>query len=354
MDNQRLSLSLGDPVADYYNRISLGQPVPERPQQPVVEAAPQVESRRAVVEEKQPAALLPEEEHTQQMEDRMRRRAEAMAYINNQVISLPKDMRDITFRSMREYLDMKYPEMKSFNEQPAAKFIMSELPAMDKKDDMIRNIRGELEAASKVTDKKEKMARLRTIIPKLIQSTGTGGADALQPAEVILGAPESQTFFTWAAATNRDISSPATWLAFFNDPAVQGSQIFEADPDKYIKKAKGVYNTFVQTRNERIDRYREMSSERWLKTNTGLKAFSKFDDADTAAEAAAKQPVSPATATFDVKNGRIVRKEALPSQTQQSVPSAVQVPVPTQAPEPAQAPAKKIKFVLRDGKLVPE
>jgi hypothetical protein len=260
-------------------------------------------------------------------------------------------MRETAFKSMREYLDMKYPEIKPFNEQPAAKFIMSELPSMEKKDDMIRNIRGELEAASKVTDKKDKMARLRTIIPKLIQSTGTGGADALQPAEVILGAPESQTFFTWASATNRDIGSPATWIAFFNDPAVQASQIFEADPDKYINKAKGVYNTFVQTRNDRVDRYRDMSSEKWLKANTGLKSFSKFDDADPAAEAAAKQPVSQqARATFDVlENGQVVRRDVLPSQMQQNVPPALQVPVPTQAPV-----KKQIKFVLRNGQLVPE
>lgn len=289
MDNQRLSLSLGDPVADYYNRISLGQPVPERPRQPVVEAAPQVESRRAVVEEKQPAALLPEEEHTQKMEDRMRRRAEAMAYINNQVISLPKDMREITFKSMLAYMDERYPKINPFDETPAAKSIMSELPNMRAKDTMIQYAGKELAAASKMEDKKEKMARVRAIVPKLIQSIGTGGPDALQQAEIIFGAPEMQTFFTWAQGTNRSITDPRTLTAFFADPAIQSSQFFQGDPDKYIAKAKGVYNSFVETRNERLDQFRNMTSERWMKANTGFKKFDRFEDADSDAENSSKQ-----------------------------------------------------------------
>lgn len=346
MDERPLSLSLGNPVADYYARVSLGEPAATvEPKQQKQEAAP-VATRPVVNTE--PQQIFPEEQYNKELEDRNSKRAKAFAYISSQVLQLPKDQREIAFKSMKEYLDQKYPEIKPFNETIAVKSIMAELPAFEKKDDMILNIKGELEAASKISDRKDKMARLRTIIPKLIQSTGTGGADALQPAEVILGAPESQTFFTWAAANQRDISSPATWIAFFNDPAVQQSQIFEADPDKYIKKAKSVFNTFVDTRNERVNRYKEMTSGNWIKRNTGLKLFDKFLDADIDAEASAKQPAM-SRANFDVlENGRVVRKDVVPTQVSQP-PAVVQVPVP----QPT-APRKQIKFVLKDRQLVPE
>lgn len=301
-----------------------------------------------------PETVLPEEEYTKKYELHRRERAKAFARINDilsgpDYLGLPAHFIDTRRKAYEAMVDERYPEIKPFNETPPAKLIMQEVPALEKKDDMLQNIREELQAASKISDKKDKMARIMTIVPKLIQSSGTGGADALQPAEVILGAPESQTFFTWAAATGRDISSPATWISFFNDPKIQSSQLFQADPDSYLKKTKGVYNSLVNTRNTRVDRYREMTSDKWLKTNTGLKLFPKFEDADLPAETTAQQPASQQTqATFDVVNRRIVRKDVLPSQTS-TTPSAVQVPVP----QPT-APRKQIKFVLKDEKLVPE
>lgn len=326
----------------------------ERNEMPFLPSSSQSNSTPSMAAPAAPQSFSAEEEYTKKYELHRTKRAKAFAKINEllsspEYMGLPAHVIETRRKAYEAMIDERYPEIKPFNETPPAKLIMQEVPALEKKDDMLQNIREELQAASKISDKKDKMARIMTIVPKLIQSSGTGGSDALQPAEVILGAPESQTFFTWAAATGRDISSPATWISFFNDPKIQSSQLFQADPDSYLKKTKGVYNSLVNTRNTRVDRYREMTSDKWLKTNTGLKLFPKFEDADLPAETTAQQPVSQQTqATFDMVNGKVVRKDVLPSQTS-TTPSAVQVPVP----QPT-APRKRIKFVFKDGQLVSE
>lgn len=244
--------------------------------------------------------LYPEIETTKQYELHRRERAKAMARANAiltgpEFAGAPGHIIEARRKAYESMIDAKYPELKPFDESAPAKEIMSELSSFRKKDDMIRNIRNELDEASKITDKQEKAARIRTIVPKLVQSTGTGGADALQPAEVVLGAPEMQSYLGWAKSIGSDPTSPITLASFLTDSAVKSAQFLEADPDSYIKKIKGIYNTFVKTRNEKINDFESMSSPAWVRRNTGLKSLKMFDNADNTS---AQAPLSPTTRAY--------------------------------------------------------
>lgn len=295
------------------------------------------------VPDEEPDFVYPEQETSQQYELHRRERAKAMIRANAILTQIaeqgaPAHVVDTRRKAYESMIDARFPEIKKFDESLPAKEIFNELPSFTKKDDMIRNIRGELEAASKLTDPKEKAARIRTIVPKLVQSTGTGGADALQPAEVVLGSPEMTNYLGWARSVGSDPSSPLTLAAFLTDSAQKQSQIFEADPDSYIKKIKGIYNNFVNTRDEKIKQLERMSSPSWLKRNTGLRSFKRFDDADNVA---AQAPLSQATRVA-VEGGA------------SSLPTGIPQAAPAQG-QPGQTPRQRIKFVYdSSGKLVPQ
>lgn len=227
----------------------------------------------------QPQEEYPYDVYQRQFEETQRRRSAGKRYIAQQMLANPKQQEAIE-KALRGILDTDVPEMKPFEERDNAKYIMSELPRFRQKDDMIRTVRLELEDASKAKDAKEKAARIRTIVPKLVQSIGTGGADALQPAEFILGSPEMTNYFNYTKDKNLNPVSPASLAAFLSDPAIGASQFLEADPDSYIKKIKGIYNNFAKARDEKINDFALMSSPSWVRKTTGLRPMDRFKDAE--------------------------------------------------------------------------
>lgn len=286
----------------------------------------------------QPQEEYPYDVYQRQFEETQKRRSAGKRYIAQQMLANPRQQEAIE-KALRGILDTDVPEMKPFEEDARAKYIMSELTKFRQKDDMIRNIRSELEAASKLTDNKEKAARIRTIVPKLVQSTGTGGADALQPAEVVLGAPEMQSYLGWAKSVGIDPTSATGLATFLTDSAIKSAQFLEADPDKYIQKIKGIYNTFAKTRDEKINDFALMSSPDWVRKNTGLKPLKQFSDIDVAD--AAQAPLSPAIRAAIEGNAP-------------SSPRAMPQAAPVQG-QSGQAPRQRIKFVYdSSGKLVPQ
>jgi len=278
---------------------------------PVAEAAPETNVRdlRAPVEpstqenvEAPPLSVY--DEYQKKYLDTQKKRAAGELYIAQQMLSNPGQQEAIN-KALKGVLNADVPELPPFEQTEPAKKIMESIPSFEKRDFVIRNIKKELQDASKIKNPQEKMQRIFTILPKMIQSAGTGGTDALQPAEVILGLPEAQTIFTWASANKKNLYDPMTWAEIKTDPVL--SNAFTADPDAYIKKAKAVYNSISSTRNETLNQFERMSSKDWVRKNTGLQLLDQFSDEDLQ-----NIPARPDTAaTFSVgPGGAPVRTEA--------------------------------------------
>lgn len=280
---------------------------------PVAEAAPDTSVRdlRAPVEpstqenvEAPPPSVY--DEYQKKYLDTQKKRAAGELYIAQQMLANPSQQEAID-KALKRVLNADVPEMAAFEQTEPAKKIMERLPAFANKDYVIKNIKKELDAAAKIEDSQEKMQRIFTILPKMIQSAGTGGTDALQPAEIILGLPEAQTIFTWATANKKDLTSPTTWLEITTDPVLKNT--FSANPDAYLKKARGAYNTISSTRNEELNQFERMSSRDWVRKNTGLQLLEQYQDDDLQRVA----PRQSAAAAFTTgPGGAVNRTEAAP------------------------------------------
>jgi hypothetical protein len=301
---------------------------------PVAEAAPSTSIRdlQAPVEspvqaemETSPPSVY--DEYQKKYLDTQKRRAAGELYIAQQMLANPGQQEAIN-KALKGVLNADVPEMPPFEQTEPAKKIMERLPSFANKDYVIKNIKKELDAAARIKDSQEKMQRIFTILPKMIQSAGTGGTDALQPAEIILGLPEAQTIFTWASVNKKDLTSPTTWLEIKTDPVLKNA--FTADPDAYLKKARGVYNTISSTRNDELNQFERMSSKDWVRKNTGLQLLEQYQDDDLQKITARPQ----ATAAFSVGAGG--------------------VPIRTEMPQSVQNAAQNLKKAYRDasGKLI--
>jgi hypothetical protein len=279
---------------------------------PSMEAAPatSIQDLRAPIEPMQttaePQQLSAYDEYQKAYQETQRKRQRGTEYIAGKMLQ-NLDYSEAINKALTTKLNADVPEMPRFEQTEPAKKIMESIPAFEKRDFVIRNIKKELQDASKIQDPQEKMQRIFTILPKMIQSAGTGGTDALQPAEVILGLPEAQTIFTWASANKKNLYDPMTWAEIKTDPVL--SNAFTADPDAYIKKAKAVYNSISSTRNEALNQFERMSSRDWVRKNTGLQLLDQFSDQDLQ-----RIPARPSTAaTFSIgPGGAPVRTEAAP------------------------------------------
>jgi hypothetical protein len=279
---------------------------------PSMEAAPatSIQDLRAPIEPTQAMTeaqqLSVYDEYQKAYQETQRKRQRGAEYIANKMLQ-NQDQAEIINKALTAKLNADVPEMPRFEQTEPAKKIMESIPSFEKRDFVIRNIKKELEDASKIENPQEKMQRIFTILPKMIQSAGTGGTDALQPAEVILGLTEAQTIFTWASANKKNLYDPMTWVEIKTDPVL--SNAFTADPDAYIKKAKAVYNSISSTRNETLNQFERMSSKDWVRKNTGLQLLDQFSDQDLQ-----RIPARPNTAaTFSIgPGGAPVRTEAAP------------------------------------------
>jgi hypothetical protein len=210
--------------------------------------------------------------YQEQYKNAQRKRSLGEQYIAQQILANPKYAESIS-KALKPVLDADVPKMPAFEETESAKSIISALPAIRRNDLMINNIKNELVAAEKIQDKTDKIDRLQTIIPKLLQSAASGGSDAMQMGEFLLGAPEMQNYTRWTTANRMDIGLNSL-VKYLNDPSIK--QTFDVNPDSYLSKAKGIYNSIASSRNSILDQFETQSSPKWVASNTGLKRLDLF------------------------------------------------------------------------------
>jgi len=186
----------------------------------------------------------------------------------------PRD-RDLIFRSLKDSIDtyVNAEDLKSFDESASAKVIMPQLDNLAKIRDMSKIVYKEVTAAEKETDPNKKRERLQLMIPKLTQSSGTGGTDAMQIGEFFLGAPELGDYQLWAQTLPGGAANVNNLMTYLADPKKSG---FIARPDDYIEKIKGNYNSIASVRNERMSELEASSSPEWLQRVSGLKPLPLF------------------------------------------------------------------------------
>lgn len=231
--------------------------------------------------------VYPERQARIQSEELKNRRIAAQQWITKAVAANPDHASLIEARYGAMFKELM-PEVKSFDESIAAKQIMAEQPAVIRNDRMINNIYREIGAASKIEDVTAKIDRLQTVIPKLIQSAASGGSDAMQMGEFLLGAPELNNFTRWAAANGKTLTT-SSLVSYLADPSTS-KKIIGVDPDAYIKKVMGVHDSIADSRNSVIDQFERQSSPEWVAKNTGLKRLPLFGE-PVPAQKTVQQPV---------------------------------------------------------------
>jgi hypothetical protein len=258
-----------------------------------------------VQQQQEAAPMYPEREHElrrQELRAKMLATNQVMAsLIQRNDPSHSETIRAIFKDRLEKMVDAE--QLKSFDEGFAASTIKAELPAVVRNDRMINNIKSELLAAEKIQDKTDKIDRLQTIIPKLLQSAASGGSDAMQMGEFLLGAPEMQNYTRWATANRMDIGL-SSLVKYINDPSIKDR--FDVNPDSYLTKAKGIYNSIASSRNSILDQFETQSSPEWLAKKTGLKRLDLFKSDIESELGAAMKPQS--AAAEKPSNKRILYK----------------------------------------------
>lgn len=247
--------------------------------------------------------VYPYDAYQQQYNDNQKRRSVGEQYIAQQMLAAPKFAEPIS-KALKGILDADVPKMQAFEETEPAKSIFSALPDIRKNDRMISNIKNEITAAEKIQDKTDKVDRLQTIIPKLLQSAASGGSDAMQMGEFLLGAPELQNYTRWTTANRMDTGF-GSLIKYLNDPSIKDK--FDVNPDSYLNKAKGIYNSIAKSRNSIINGFEAQSSPEWVASKTGLKPLELFKS-DIEAELGSATPtpaVAPSVAPAKSGNKRI-------------------------------------------------
>jgi hypothetical protein len=216
--------------------------------------------------------VYPYDAYQQQRNENQKRRSAGMQYISQQMLSNLKSS-DAINKALKGMLDTDVPEIPEFEKTEVAKNIISEISPLMKTRDMAKIVYKEVNAAEKETDPNIKRERLQSMIPKLIQSSGTGGTDAMQIGEFLLNAPELVDYQLWAQALPGGAASVTNLLTYLTDTKKPN---FIARPDDFISKVKGNYNSIAETRNERISELEAASSPEWFKRTSGLKRLDLF------------------------------------------------------------------------------
>ena len=216
--------------------------------------------------------VYPYDAYQQQRNENQKRRSAGMQYISQQMLSNLKSS-DAINKALMGILNTDVPEIPEFEKTEVAKNIISEISPLMKTRDMAKIVYKEVNAAEKETDPNKKRERLQSMIPKLVQSSGTGGTDAMQIGEFFLNAPELADYQLWAQSLPGGPSSINNMMVYIADPKKTG---FIARPDDYIQKIKGNYNSIAETRNERISELEAASSPEWFKRTSGLKRLDLF------------------------------------------------------------------------------
>lgn len=247
--------------------------------------------------------VYPYDAYQQQYNDNQKRRSAGEQYIAQQMLANPKFAEPIS-KALKGILDADVQKMPAFEETEPAKSIFSALPDIRRNDRMISNIKNELTAAEKIQDKVDKVDRLQTIVPKLLQSAASGGSDAMQMGEFLLGAPEMQNYSRWTTANRMEIGL-SSLVKYLNDPSIKDR--FDVNPDSYLSKAKDIYNSIASSRNTILKQFEAQSSPEWVASKTGLKPLELFkSDIEAELGGAAPSPtVAPSVAPAKSKSKRI-------------------------------------------------
>jgi hypothetical protein len=227
-----------------------------------------------VQQQQEAAPMYPEREHELRRRNLQNRIIKANR-LTDALIQQNPDYRETLVDMLNRNIKASIPEeqLKSFDESIAAKSIMSEVGNLAKTRDMAKIVYQEIQAAENETNSNRKRERLQSMIPKLIQSSGTGGTDAMQIGEFLLNAPELVDYQLWAQTLPGGAASVTNLATYLADPK---KSAFIARPDDFISKVKGNYNSIAETRNARISEHEAASSPEWFKKTTGLKRLNLF------------------------------------------------------------------------------
>jgi len=279
--------------------------------QPAVEAQPAAPQEMAQPEQ---APMYPERQHEIRRQAVQNKIAKAQQNAFRMAQQNPRD-RDLIFSTLKQTIDtyVRPEDLKSFDESASAKVIMPQIDNLAKIRDMSKIVYKEVTAAEKEKDPNKKRERLQLIIPKLTQSSGTGGTDAMQIGEFFLGAPELADYQLWAQTLPGGAMSVNNLMTYLTDTKKSG---FIARPDDYIEKIKGNYNSIASVRNERMSELEASSSPEWFERVSGLKPLPLFKSS-LESELEGKKPAPQAAPTttsekpkrirYEDKNGVMVR-----------------------------------------------
>lgn len=215
--------------------------------------------------------------------------------------------RDLILKTLKDTIDtyVRPEDLKSFDESASAKVIMPQIDNLAKIRDMSKIVYKEVIAAEKEKDPNKKRERLQLMIPKLTQSSGTGGTDAMQIGEFFLGAPELGDYQLWAQTLPGGAANVNNLMTYLVDPKKSG---FIARPDDYIEKIKGNYNSIASVRNERMSELEASSSPEWFGRVSGLKPLPLFKSG-LESELEGKKPAPQAAPTTTLEKPKRIRFE---------------------------------------------
>jgi len=195
---------------------------------------------------------------------------------------LPSGQAEAYMSGFKNYVENAFPKTPEFKDTPEGELVKTSAQALQKRTEIIDTIKAELEAAQKIDNKVDKVRRLQTILPKLIQSAASGGSDAMQLGEFLIGAPEITNFSTYANANKVKglFNTASEFTNYLYNPATKVSEAFASNPDAYIQKAMSAYNSIASSVNKPITRMVESTSPEYVKKAAGVEVLPLFPETE--------------------------------------------------------------------------
>ena len=220
--------------------------------------------------------LYPEREHERRRQD-LRAKIIATNQLMASLIQRNDPSHTETIRNIfKDKIDaLVDPEhLKSFDEGFAASIIKKEVPSIIRNDRILNSIKNELLAAEKIKDGPEKIHRLESVVPKLLEAAGLKNSSSARSGMTVQGGSELKGYSEWADTT-RSKFSLSSLFKYLADNSTQDPEI---DPDRQLKRIKSMYNSIIDARNDTIEQFEAQSSPEWVLRKTGLKRFDRLNE----------------------------------------------------------------------------